>query len=36
MANRALRSFMTLPPTVRMLWFLAAFMAFNVMLRLVS
>lgn len=36
MTNRALRSFMTLPPVVRMLWLLAAFMALNVMLRVVA
>ena len=36
MAHRVLRSFMTLPFTVRVLWFLATLIAFNVMLRLVA
>jgi hypothetical protein len=36
MAHRALRSFMTLPLTVRMLWVLATFIALNIMLRLIA
>jgi len=36
MAHRAFRSFMTLPLTVRVLWFVATYMALNVMLRLVA
>ena len=36
MAHRALRSFITLPLTVRLLWFLATFIALNIMLRLVA